>query len=62
MSLDEEIRKLRRLRELAGLASEDALAKRIAEIMIKHNLRPTALQGFDAVKIVREGREREVAH
>jgi hypothetical protein len=62
MGLDEEIRRLRRLRELAGLVSEDALAKRIAEIMIKHNLRPTALQGFDAVKIVREGREREVAH
>jgi hypothetical protein len=57
--LAEEMRELKRLGELAdgGPAGEDILAKRIAETMIKHDLRPTALPGFDAVKIVREGRE-----
>jgi hypothetical protein len=57
--LAEEMRELKRLGELAdgGPAGEDGLAKRIAETMIKHDLRPTALPGFDAVKIVREGRE-----
>jgi hypothetical protein len=38
--------------------SEAAIkARLLAEEMIKHDLRPTALPGFDAVKIVREGRE-----
>jgi len=37
--------------------SSDELADYLAKIMMKSHLRPRALRGFDAVKIVREERE-----
>jgi len=37
--------------------SLDELADYLAKIMMKSHLRPRALRGFDAVKIVREERE-----
>ena len=49
----ELIRKLKKERKI----SDNELSKYIAEIMIRYNLKPRALLGFDAVRAVREGRE-----
>ena len=53
----EELEKLKRLKE-EGKISDDELVECIVEVMIKYNIRPKALPGFDAVRMVRETRER----
>jgi hypothetical protein len=52
-----ELELIRKLKE-EGKISDEELVRRIVEIMIKHRMRPRALPGFDAVRIVREGRDR----
>jgi hypothetical protein len=50
----DELEKLKRLKEEG---KNEELVRCIVEIMIKYNMRPKALPGFDAVRIVRETRE-----
>jgi hypothetical protein len=50
------IKMIKRLKE-EGKISDDKLVKYIVEIMLKHNIKPKALPGFDAMRIVREARE-----
>jgi hypothetical protein len=52
----EYFEEVERLKRDMPFLSEDELVKRIVEIMLKYNLRPKALPGFDAVEIVEEGR------
>jgi hypothetical protein len=52
-----ELELIKRLKE-EGKISDEELVRRIVEIMIKYRMRPRALLGFDAVRIVREGRDR----
>lgn len=53
---DDDIMLIKKLKE-EGKISDDELVRRIVEIMIKHRMRPKALYGFDAVRVVREARE-----
>jgi hypothetical protein len=52
----EYFREVERLKREKPFLGEGELVKRIVEIMLKYDLKPKALPGFDAVKAVEENR------